>query len=122
MPVKRRQPKARDDYPRPWEERPVSLERWQRHRERMMAHTRPGRRPEEWWEYEAPIPWPGYDDETLVLYKAGLLRDEGIAELRAFGRQWDDHAQRPGFSYCKGPGQWLEGAEARRAQYRWAQI
>jgi hypothetical protein len=122
MPVKRRLSKTRDDYPRPWEDRPVSFERWERHRERILAQTRAGRRPEEWWEYEATIPWPGYDDETVALYKAGLLDDEELAELMPWWREQYDRSHEPDFGYCGGPGKFLKGDEARKAHYRWAQI
>lgn len=122
MPVKRRIAKLRDDYPTPSEARPVTLERWQRHRERMMAHMRPGRRPEEWWQYEAPISWPGYDNETVALYEAGLLSDEEIAELMPRWRAEFERAQAPNFFYVEGPGVYFEGAVARRRHYEWAQI
>ena len=49
MPVKRRKRKTIDDYPKPWEHHPVSQDRCERHRERMLASTRAGRRPLEWW-------------------------------------------------------------------------
>jgi hypothetical protein len=46
-----------------------------------------------------PIPWPCYDEETVALYKAGLLSDEEIADLmpewrRHYERSFDEH-----FSY-----------------------
>src|SRR3954468_24912084 len=90
MPVKRRIQKSRDrtlGLMERWslelgddERRPAfasDAERratWEYHREAMLADERPRRRPRAWWEYDAPIPWPGYDDETVALYKAGLLR------------------------------------------------
>ena len=40
MPVKRRIAKVRDDYPAPHEERPVSMEWWLRHRDRLMERER----------------------------------------------------------------------------------
>lgn len=122
MPVKRRIAKTRDDYPKPWESRPVSLERWERHRDRMLEQERAGRRPQEWWAYEAPIPWPGYDDETLALYKAGLLSAEELSELTPWWREQYDRSHDPDFFYCGAPGNFLKGAEARKAHYRWAQI
>jgi hypothetical protein len=131
VPVKRRIEKARrDDYPKPWEERPVSLERWERHRDLMMARAVAGRRPEEWWEYEAPIPRPrDSEDEAPVLYEAGLLSAAEIAELMPRWREHYDKANKPDFCFCIGhakPGDtfasWLEGAAARRAHYRWSGI
>ncbi len=122
MPVKRRLAKTRDDYPRPWEPRPVSQERWERHREQILAQTRAGRRPEEWWEYEAPFDYPGYDDETVALYRAGLLTEEELAELTPWWREQYDKATEPDFSYTVGPGKILKGEAARKAHYRWACI
>src|SRR3954447_18569012 len=97
MPVKRRVLKARDrtlglmerwslelgeDERRPAfaneEERRAA---WEYHREALLARERPGSRPRAWWEYDAPIRWPGYDRETVALYEAGLMSEEEIAEL-----------------------------------------
>jgi hypothetical protein len=128
MPVKRRIAKARKDYPKPWEERPVSRERWERHRERMMANCFAGRRPEEWWEYESPLPRdPDFDvPQCVQLYKMGELRADELAELLQEWRRHYERAQEPGFTYClgqkNGRPEWLEGAAARKALYRWAGI
>src|SRR3954453_17190713 len=122
MPVKRRVRKARDDYPIPWEPRPGSLDRWQRHRELLLANERAGRRPEEWWAYEAAIPWPGYDNETVALYNAGLLSDQELAELRPWWREQFERSFAPEFFHCLSSGRILEDAPARRALYRWACI
>lgn len=122
MPVKRRIAKQRDDYPKPWEEHPVSLERWMRHRERMLASHISGRRPHEWWEYESPIPWPGYDNEAVALYDVGLLSEEEIAELMPRWREEFERANRKDFFYVAGPKKYLTGAPARKAHYKWANI
>ena len=100
----------------------MSLERWLRHRERMLVSARAGWRPTEWWEYEATIPWPGSDNETVALYDAGLLTDEEIAELMPFWRAQFERANSPSFFFVRGPQDYLEGEPARRAHYRWAQI
>ena len=82
MPVKSRRRKVIDDYPLPWDfDRPVSLERWTKHRERLLANERAGRRPLEWWQFEGPCAYPGRDRETVVLYEAGLLPDDELPEL-----------------------------------------
>jgi hypothetical protein len=112
MPVKRRFRKARDDYPMPWEERPVSVERWQRHRERLMANSHPGTRPPEGWAYESPVPRPCVFDgprECRVLYEIGELSEEEIEALMPEWRRHYEHSCEPHFAYCQGPGQWLEG-------------
>ena len=114
--------KTIDDYPKPWEHHPVSQDRWERHRERMLASTRAGRRPLEWWAYEAPFPYPGYDNETVALYQAGILTKGELAELTPWWREQYDRAQCPDFHHTAGPDRILEGAEARKAHYRWACI
>src|SRR5262249_16370753 len=76
---------------------------WFRHRDRLMAmFGQSGRRPLAWWEFEAPIPYPGYDDEEAALYEAGLLGEqEAVMQVQ----QWRiafDRAQAPGFAFCLG--------------------
>ena len=81
MPVKRRKRKVLDDYPMRWEERPVSFERWLRHRERLMAMKHAGHRPEEWWAYESPRPRsPDFDlPQSIQLYEMGELTNDELA-------------------------------------------
>ena len=108
------------DYPAPWEDRPISIERWQRHRETMMQNQNAGSRPEEWWLYERQMPHPHYN-EAATLLAMGELAGEEKAEVM---RHWREHYERslePGFSYTAGDG-WLEGPAARRALHRWAGI
>ena len=96
---------------------------WIRDRDRLSAlFAAPGKRPMAWWQYEAPIPWPGIERQASTLYEAGLLGDEERAELERDWRQEYDDAQDPEFWICLGPGERLEGAAARRAHYRWADI
>jgi hypothetical protein len=97
---------------------------WLRHRDHLLAafSSGPGRRLQAWWQYEAPIVWPGLDRERSTLYAPGLLGEAEKAELEAEWRREFDRAQEPGFSLCLGPGDWLEGAAARRAHYRYADI
>src|SRR5215218_1633820 len=83
MPVKSRRRKMVDDYPAPGEPRPVSVERWQRHRETLLANAPVGRRPEEWWAYKAPRrsggrPRPG----------ASNMRRARVRRRRAFADPW----------------------------------
>ena len=58
---------------------------WIRNRDRLLAWYRHGRRPQAWWQFEAPFRYPGYDREQSTLYTAGLLTAEELAELEAFG-------------------------------------
>ena len=95
---------------------------WLRHREHFSLPSAPGRRAMAWWAYEASIPYPGPDREASTLYAAGLLGEAEKVELEADWRREFDRAQEPGFWLCLGPGDWLEGAAARRAHYRWADI
>jgi hypothetical protein len=75
-----------DDYPAPWEDRPVSRERWRKHRDRMLAAASPGQRPQEWWLYEKGREQP--KNQTQILYTMGELRD---AELAALTKWWRVH-------------------------------
>jgi hypothetical protein len=123
VPVKRRTPKVIYDYPRPWEDRPISRERWERHRERMLADTHPGHRPEEWWLYDRQeLRPPKSGEETIALYERGELSAAEIAALTPMWRGHFERAQEPGFAYCQGPRSWLKGADARSALYHWAGI
>lgn len=78
------------------------------HRDRLMelfAHN--GRRPQAWWRYESPIPWPGFNLERSSLWAAGLL---GAAEKRALEQDWRqefDRSLAPDFNYLG-----LRGREA----------
>ena len=84
---------------------------WQRHQHRLIGTlpSSPGRRPLAWWQYDAPIRWPGYDAERSTLYEAGLLGDDERAALEAEWRREFDFAQR------------LPAGD-RRAHYAWADI
>jgi hypothetical protein len=75
----RRRTAPKDDFPRPWEDRPISQERWRRHRERLLAMDAPGRRPHEWWLYERGRKCP--DNQAAALYRMGELSGAELAEL-----------------------------------------
>jgi hypothetical protein len=97
---------------------------WLLHRDRLLGVLPgvPGRRPQAWWSYDSPIPWPGYDSERSTLYEAGLLGAEEAHALEAEWRAAFARAAEPGFWLCLGPGEFLEGQPAKRAHYRWADI
>ena len=118
---KRKTPK--NDYPLPWEQGPISIERWQRNRQLMLEHAYAGHRPEEWWLYDRQMAQPNNQED--VLYDMGELSEAELAELRPMWREHYEQALRGGFSYrieCAGIVSWLEGEEARKAFYRWACI
>jgi hypothetical protein len=95
---------------------------WIRNRDRLLAWYRHARRPQAWWQFEAPIPDPGYEREQSALYAAGLLGEDERAELVAWWREQFEKAQAPDFWLCLGPGRFLKDEPARRAQYREADI
>jgi hypothetical protein len=73
-----------DDTPAPWEERPVSRERWRKHRAWLMSGNGAGYRPEEWWLYEKKCQRP--KNETQTLYTMGELRGDELAKLLTWWR------------------------------------
>jgi hypothetical protein len=98
---------------------------WFRHRDRLMQlWARDGKRPVAWWQHESPaeLYYPGPDFERSTLYEWGLLAEGERAELLAFWRREFDRANAAGFSTTMGPGKFLEGEEAKRAHFRWADI
>jgi len=117
-----RPPAFRDDAER--------RELWFRHRDRLLAlFGHHGRRPIAWWEFEAPIPWPSYDNQEAALFEVGLLSDAERNALLAEWRRQFERAQEPGFVHCIGHlrpsdtfASWLKGAAAKRAHYAWAGI
>lgn len=107
---------TKDDYPPPWEDRPVSIERWRKHRGVMLQWAYPGSRPREWWLYEKQMPRP--DQEAAALLEMGELSAAELAELMPVWRERYERSWEPGFVYNAGARGWLEGAPARKAWYR----
>jgi hypothetical protein len=105
-------------------------EAWLHHRDELLARFGArGRRPAGWWDYEAPIKYPGHDYESAALYEAGLLTEAEAAELVRHWREEFDRAQEPGFAHCIGHrrrgdtfASFLTGIAAQRAHYKWAGI
>lgn len=139
MPVKRRTKKARardltmsqfwslsvgecDREPPAFESEAARREAWEVHRERLMAHRHAGTRPDGWWCYESPIPYPGYERERSALYEAGLLSAEEVAEVTAWWREQYDRGCAPEFRCVRGPNDLLQGEAARAAHHSWADI
>ena len=82
--MKRKTKPPIDDTPTPWEKRPVSRERWQKHRAWLMDGC-VGSRPQEWWLYEQGREPP--ENETQVLYSMGELRGEELAKCMKWWRR-----------------------------------
>src|SRR5262249_48288042 len=68
---------------------------WFKHRDRLIGilPSSSGRRPQAWWQYEATIPYPGYDHERSTLYAAGALGDAEKADLEIEWRREFNRAQ-----------------------------
>jgi hypothetical protein len=81
--MKRKTKPPIDDTPAPWEERPVSRERWQRHRDWLMDGC-VGSRPQEWWLYEKQCERP--ENETQALYTMGELQGDELTKLMKWWR------------------------------------
>jgi hypothetical protein len=139
MPVKRRRNKARNhslSLPERWSlelgedsRRPAfendDLRRaaWERHREQLLEGEHAGRRPQAWWDYESPVRRNYKIEQCHQLYEMGALAEDEPAVLMKWWRERYEHANAPDyFGLCMGPGKWLEGAAARRAEYAWAGI
>jgi hypothetical protein len=97
-------------------------EAWIRHRERLLERYQHGRRPMAWWDYEASIPFPGYERQQARLFEAGLLSEPEAQELLAWWREQFDHAWSPHFFHCDGPGRIYEGPIGRQKHFAWAGI
>jgi hypothetical protein len=100
------------DNPQPFANPAARKAAWLRHRHRLIGTlpSSPGRRPLAFWQYDAPMRWPGYDAERSTIYEAGLLGDDERAALEAEWRREFDRAQR------------LPTGEARRGHLRWADV
>jgi hypothetical protein len=98
-------------------------EAWLKHRDRLMAMwAKNGRRPQGWWAFESPIPFPGYDNERSKLHELDLLGAAEAAALVSMWRREFERAQVANFSLTLSPGHVLKGAAAREAHLRWADV
>jgi hypothetical protein len=125
--MKRRIKPPKDDRLKPWEPRPISLDRWRKHRDDIMAWEKsPGHRPEEWWCYERQMERPDSEDEAGILYEMGELTEKELAFLMPFWRQHYDTAWEPDFAiyHCWGDprGDCTKGAASGREHLRWAGV
>jgi hypothetical protein len=96
---------------------------WEAHRKRLLDRWGvEGRRPQAWWKFDSPIPYPGYARERSTLYEHGLL---GEAEARALVADWKvefERASQPDFFFTAAPGEILQGEAARQKHFDWAHI
>ena len=96
---------------------------WEAHRKRLLDRWGDeGRRPQAWWKFDSPIPYPGYARERSTLYEHGLL---GEAEARALVADWKvefERASQPAFFFTASPGEILHGEAARQKYFAWADI
>lgn len=67
-----------DDRPAPWEDGPISRERWQKHRNWLMGACAAGTRPQEWWLYEQGREQP--KNQSQILFAMGELRGAELAK------------------------------------------
>ena len=77
---------------------------WMHHRSWMLARCRDGRRPQAYWDYEAPLPEP--DDcsyRQAALWSAGLLSLEERHQLQASWRKAFEEAQPRDFTCVVAP-------------------
>jgi hypothetical protein len=105
-----------------YDDRPVSIEQWQRHREQIMQYEAVfGRRPVEWWLYEHDMEQP--EHQGAALYEMGNeLRPNELEYLLSF---WREHFEKATSDSCPSSwrdGQMLKGLEAQRAWIEWAGI
>jgi hypothetical protein len=104
-----------DDQPRPWEPRPISIDRWMRYRDVMLKWCYPGNRPQEWFLYERNMKVP--PRQTSWLFDHDVLSEAEIAELMPTWREQYDRSWEEGFVFNAGERGWLVGAAARKAWY-----
>jgi hypothetical protein len=96
---------------------------WAVHGERLFQRWgSAGRRPQAWWAFAAPFPYPGFDVERSTLYENGLLTEEEARELEGYWREEFERTYRPEFFFCAGPGEIYRGEAARRKHFEWADV
>jgi hypothetical protein len=84
------------DLVRPWEDRPVTYERWCHHQDLLMRSAGPGRRPVEWWLFEQHMDAPALDDQAAVLLAMGELAEHELKTLMVWWRDAYERACEPG--------------------------
>jgi hypothetical protein len=96
---------------------------WAVHGERLFQRWgSAGRRPQAWWAFAAPFPYPGFDVERSTLYENRLLTEEEARELEGYWREEFERTYRPEFFFCAGPGEIYRGEVARRKHFEWADV
>jgi hypothetical protein len=96
---------------------------WAKGRAYVMATwAKAGRRPQAWWEFESPLPYPGRGREKSALYSAGLM---GARERKQVVSEWRrefQRAQAADFTVTVGPDRILRGPAAQEAHYAWCDL
>jgi hypothetical protein len=96
---------------------------WMRSRaQAMKLWGQDGRRPQAFWEFDSPVPFPGRDLEQSTLWRLGVFSADEKVRVERQWREALERAQDPNFSYCLGPAEFLIGDLARKAHYKWCDI
>jgi hypothetical protein len=98
---------------------------WVAAREELLGRSQPGRRPQAWWQFDAPdgLEYPGHDLERSTLWRLGLLSEAERATLEAEWKAEFDVAHAPDFAIAKAwPEGLVTGARARREHMDWADV
>ena len=78
------------DLPLPWEDRPVSRERWEQHRA-LLLRREIGARPPEWWVYDRGMEPPGPPHmQARMLFEMGELKGAELAQVLGWFRNFYD--------------------------------
>jgi hypothetical protein len=96
---------------------------WVENRDLLMRRwANAGTRPQAFWKYDSPIPFPGPARERSTLWAAGLLGKQEMRALEVYWREEFKRAMQPDFMYVVGPGEIYQGAIAREKYFAWADI
>ena len=94
---------------------------WECHRDKLLAKSGAGKRPQAWWDYEASESRDEKMAECLQLRRMGELSRAELDALIPLWREWEEKA-RTIDHYCAGPGEFLSGRAAYLAWRKWAGI
>jgi hypothetical protein len=83
-----------DEFPKPWDDTPITRTAWLKWRDRLLASEAPGRRPQGWWKYEHQKDPPEGIDGSIYLWRIGELRGGERAQVEAWWRTYYDEARK----------------------------
>jgi hypothetical protein len=98
---------------------------WEQSRVALLRRAAPGRRPQGWWEFDAPdgLTFPGIDRERSALWQAGVLSAEEQTILEAEWRDEFDRCMAHDFAIARPwPDSLLTGHAARAEHLAWADV